>query len=45
MAVNRLHKLMIDSSSGLDWNPLRDTVQQTITAKLIVGDTDDDRYE
>ena len=33
-------KLMIDSPSGLDWNPLRDTVQQTITAKLIVGDTD-----
>lgn len=33
-------KLMIDSPSGLDWNPLRDTVQQTITAKLIIGDTD-----
>lgn len=33
-------KLMIDSPSGLDWNPLRDTVRQTITAKLIVGDTD-----
>lgn len=31
---------MIDSPSGLDWNPLRDTVQQTITAKLIIGDTD-----
>ena len=33
-------KLMIHSPSGLDWNPLRDTVRQTITAKLIVGDTD-----
>ncbi|WP_303206850.1 hypothetical protein [Bacteroides oleiciplenus] len=33
-------KLMIDSPAGLDWNPLRDIVRQTITAKLIVGDTD-----
>lgn len=33
-------KLMIDSPSGLDWNPCRDIAQQTITAKLMVGNLD-----
>lgn len=32
--------LMIDSPSSLDWNPCREQAQQTITAKLIVGDID-----
>lgn len=32
--------LMIDSPSGMDWNPLRDRTEQTITAKLIVADVD-----
>ncbi|MDD3038811.1 hypothetical protein [Bacteroides sp.] len=32
--------LMLDSPSTLDWNPCRDVVQQTITARLIVGDID-----
>lgn len=32
--------LMIDSPSTLDWNPVRDINQQTITAKLMVGDQD-----
>lgn len=32
--------LTIDSPSTLDWNPVRDITAQTITAKLMVGDTD-----
>lgn len=32
--------LMIDSPAGVDWNPCRDILNQTITAKLIVGDID-----
>lgn len=32
--------LMIDSPSSLDWNPCREQAQQTIAAKLIVGDID-----
>lgn len=32
--------LMIDSPSTLDWNPCREQAQQTITAKLIVGNID-----
>lgn len=32
--------LMIDSPSARDWNPCREQSQQTITAKLIVGDID-----
>lgn len=32
--------LIIDSPSTLDWNPVRDIVLQTITAKLMVGDQD-----
>lgn len=33
-------KLMIDSPSGLDWNPCRDITNQVITARLLVGDMD-----
>lgn len=32
--------LMIDCPAGRDWNPLRDSSQQTITAKMIVADVD-----
>ena len=32
--------LMIDSPSGMDWNPCRDVTNQTITAKLIIADVD-----
>lgn len=32
--------LMIDCPAGRDWNPLRDSSQQTITAKMIVADID-----
>lgn len=32
--------LMIDSPAGLDWNPCRDVVNQTIVARLIVNDVD-----
>lgn len=32
--------LTIDSASTIDWNPVRDVLQQTITAKLMAGDTD-----
>ena len=32
--------IMLDSPSGLDWNPCRDVTNQTITAKMIVADID-----
>ena len=32
--------LTIDSAATVDWNPVRDVLQQTITAKLMAGDTD-----
>lgn len=32
--------IMLDSPSGLDWNPCRDVTNQTITAKMIVTDID-----
>ncbi|SHF53114.1 hypothetical protein SAMN05444349_1247 [Bacteroides faecichinchillae] len=32
--------LMLDSPSGLDWNPCRDIANQVITAQLMVGDED-----
>lgn len=38
--TDALPVLMIDSPSSLDWNPCREQSQQTITAKMIVGDMD-----
>lgn len=32
--------LFIDSAVTVDWNPLRDVTKQTITAKMMAGDTD-----
>lgn len=32
--------LFIDSAVSVDWNPIRDVTRQTITAKLMVGETD-----
>lgn len=39
-ATQAMPSLMIDSPSGLDWNPLRDIAEQTIEARLIVADND-----
>lgn len=38
--TDALPVVMIDSPSALDWNPCREQSQQTITAKMIVGDMD-----